>query len=77
MWPGSASLKPAKLPTQQQTHTLSLLALAATQARKPIVAEMFARISETLCKTMNKPFPFAMARRRGDSARAQKPYQRS
>ena len=71
---GRALLKLAELHSEQQVDALTLLVLAAGKAQKPVVAETFARNSETLCKKMNKPLPFAVARRLGDSARANKQY---
>ena len=71
---GGTLLKLAELHSEQKMDALTLLVLAAGKAQQPDVAVTFALNSETLCKTLNKPLPFAVARRLGDSVRAKKQY---
>ena len=71
---GGTLLKLAELHSEQKMDALTLLVLAAGKAQQPDVAVTFALNSETLCKTLNKPLPFAVARRLGDSVRAVKQY---
>jgi tetratricopeptide (TPR) repeat protein len=71
---GGALLNLADLHSEQKLDALTLLVLAAGKAQKPAVAEIFALDSESLCKKLNKPLPFAVARRLGDSERAKEQY---
>ena len=71
---GATLLQLDELHSEQKMDALTLLVVAAGKAQQPGMAETFAQNSETLCKNLNKPLPFAVARRLGDAERAQEQY---
>jgi tetratricopeptide (TPR) repeat protein len=71
---GKQLLKLADAHLEQKIDALTLMTVAANQAKKTNLANTFALEADALCKELKASPPFAIARQLGDSKRAKKEF---